>query len=116
MCDVSECKVFVSEHIMLCLRTYFTLSQNGNFVVSEHEVIVSTWYIMHRLGLVISSSRNMKSSSLNGFCIDVSNVFLNGDINADMYMQQLKGFVIGACNILCKLQKGLYGTKHRAHA
>jgi len=43
MCDVSECKAIVSEHIMLCLGTFFTLSHNGKFVISEHEIIVSTW-------------------------------------------------------------------------
>jgi len=68
MCDVSECKVIVSEHIVLCLGTYFTLSQNGNFVVLEHEIIVSTREIMHRLGPVISSSRNGISSSTNTTC------------------------------------------------
>ena len=48
--------------------------------------------------------------------IDVSNAFLNGDIDADVYMEQPEGFVIGGRHIVCKLRKGLYGTRQGARA
>jgi len=48
--------------------------------------------------------------------IDVSNAFLNGDIDANMYMEQPEGFVIGGRHIVCKLRKGLYGTRQGARA
>jgi len=48
--------------------------------------------------------------------IDISNVFLNGDIDADIYMRQPDGFVLGGRNIVCKLNKGIYGTKQGVHA
>jgi len=47
--------------------------------------------------------------------IDISNAFLNGDIDADIYMRQPEGFVLGGRNMVCKLNKGIYGTKQGAH-
>jgi len=46
--------------------------------------------------------------------IDISNAFLNGDIDADIYMCQPEGFVLGGRNMVCKLNKGIYGTKQGA--
>ena len=48
--------------------------------------------------------------------IDISNAFLNGDIDADIYMRQPEGFALGGRNKVCKLQKGIYGTKQGARA
>ena len=46
--------------------------------------------------------------------IDISNVFLNGNIDVDIYMCQPDGFALSSCNIVCKLHKGIYGTKQGA--
>jgi len=46
--------------------------------------------------------------------IDISNTFLNSDIDADIDMRQPDGFVLGGRNIVCKLNKGIYGTKQGA--
>jgi len=46
--------------------------------------------------------------------IDISNVFLNGDIDVDIYMHQPEGFALGGCNMVCKLRKGIYGTEQGA--
>jgi len=46
--------------------------------------------------------------------INISNMFLNGDINVDIYMRQPEGFVLGGRNMVCKLNKGIYGTKQGA--
>jgi len=48
--------------------------------------------------------------------IDISNAFLNGDIDADIYMRQPEGFALGGRNMVCKLNKGIYGTKQGARA
>ena len=48
--------------------------------------------------------------------IDISNAFLNGDIDADVYMRQPEGFAVGGRHRVLKLQKALYGTKQGARA
>ena len=38
--------------------------------------------------------------------------FLNGNLEEDIYMQQPEGFVVGRKdNLVCKLQKSIYGLK-----
>jgi len=43
-------------------------------------------------------------------------VFLNSDIDADIYMCQPDGFVLGGRNMVCKLCKGIYDMKQGMHA
>src|SRR3954466_5224653 len=44
--------------------------------------------------------------------MDVKTVFLNGDLEEEIYMEQPEGFVIhGQENKVCKLDKSLYGLK-----
>ena len=43
--------------------------------------------------------------------IDISSAFLNGDIDCDIYMKQPDGFKQGGSNMVCKLNKSLYGLK-----
>jgi len=64
-----------------------------------------------RVVLALAAALNLHLRS-----IDVSNTFLNGDIDADVYMEQPEGFVIGRRHIVCKLRKGLYGTRQGARA
>jgi len=64
-----------------------------------------------RVVLALAAALNLHLRS-----IDVSNAFLNGDIDADVYMEQPEGFVIGGHHIVCKLRKGLYGTRQGARA
>jgi len=51
-----------------------------------------------RVVLALAAALNLHWRS-----IDVSNAFLNGDIDADVYMEQPEGFVIGRRHIVCKL-------------
>jgi hypothetical protein len=44
--------------------------------------------------------------------MDVKTTFLNGELDEEIYMEQLDGFVIkGQENKVCKLLKSLYGLK-----
>lgn len=43
--------------------------------------------------------------------IDVNNVFLNGDLTEEVYMQQSSGFELNNPNLVCKLNKDIYGLK-----
>lgn len=49
--------------------------------------------------------------------MDVKSVFLNGDLQEEVYMTQPEGFVIpGKEEKVCKLIKSLYGLKHSPKA
>ena len=44
--------------------------------------------------------------------MDVKIAFLNGDLDEDMYMEQLTGFAeVGKEDLVCKLNKSIYGIK-----
>jgi hypothetical protein len=44
--------------------------------------------------------------------MDVKTTFLNGELNKEIYMKQLEGFVThGQENMVCRLRKSLYGLK-----
>ena len=44
--------------------------------------------------------------------MDVKTVFLHGDLEEEIYMEQPEGFKVdGKENFMCKLRKSLYGLK-----
>jgi hypothetical protein len=44
--------------------------------------------------------------------MDLKFSFLNGEVEKEIYMRQPKGFVqIGKNNLVCKLNKSMYGLK-----
>ena len=49
--------------------------------------------------------------------MDVKSVFLNGDHNEDIYMQQPPSFInVESSSLVCKLHKSLYGIKQAPRA
>ena len=48
--------------------------------------------------------------------MDVKTTFLNGDLEEDVYMKQLEGFIKnGNDHIVCKLKKSIHGPKQASH-
>ena len=45
--------------------------------------------------------------------MDVKNAFLNGNLEEEIYMMQLKGFIAkNQEHMVCKLKRSIYGLKH----
>ena len=46
------------------------------------------------------------------FQMDVKSTFLNGDLNEEVYIEQLDGFILGKdAKLVCRLKKALHGLK-----
>ena len=64
-------------------------------------------YVSLRAVLAIANQHNMELHQM-----DVNSAYLNGDIDADIFMRQPEGFIDpNNPNKVCKLRKGLYGLK-----
>ena len=60
-----------------------------------------------RTMLGIAASMNLEVEQL-----DVKTAFLHGDLEEEIYMEQLEGFIDkGNDQLVCKLKKSLYGLK-----
>ena len=57
------------------------------------------------LGMVTAENLHLEQ-------LDVKTAFFHGDLEEDLYMIQLEGFIVqGQENLVCKLRKSLYGLK-----
>ena len=60
-----------------------------------------------RMVLALAASLDLEVEQM-----DVKTVFVHGDLDEDIYMEELEGFVVnGKENHVCKLRKSLYGLK-----
>lgn len=48
--------------------------------------------------------------------VDINNIFLNGDLQEEIYMQQSPSFVDTNATLVFKLKKSIYGLKHALRA
>eukprot|EP00253_Pinus_taeda_P018443 PITA_18443 len=65
-----------------------------------------------RMFLALSSSNKFKV-----FQMDVKCPFLNGDLEEEVYIEQLDGFILGNDpKLVCRLKKALYGLKQAPRA
>ena len=63
-------------------------------------------YSTIRIILAIAALEDLELHSL-----DISYIYLNGELEEEIYMRQLEGFEIGGPDYVCKLKKSLYGLK-----
>ena len=62
--------------------------------------------------LAYASSKNIKM-----YQMDVKSYFLNGELEEEVYIEQLEGFQFSEnANYVCKLKKALYGLKQAPRA
>ena len=65
-----------------------------------------------RMFLALSSFQKFKV-----FQMDVKSGFLNGDLEEEVYIEQLDGFILGNDpKLVCRLKKALYGLKQAPRA
>ena len=63
-------------------------------------------YSTIRIILAIAALEDLELRS-----VDISYVYLNGNLEEEIYMQQPEGFEVGGPGFVCKLKKSLYGLK-----
>ena len=67
--------------------------------------VVKMFSIRVVLGLVVSMNLEIEQ-------LDVKTTFLHGDLDEEIYMEQLEGFTIkNKEHLVCRLKKNLYGLK-----
>ena len=65
-----------------------------------------------RIILTYASSKNIKV-----YQMDVKSAFLNGDLEEEVYIKQLEGFLLLENeDYVCRLKKALYGLKQAPRA
>lgn len=80
-------------------------SQRPGFDFTETYAPTAKWDAI-RLILAIAALENLELES-----VDISSAYLNGDLDAEVYMQQPEGFVQRGPEWVCKLLKAIYGLK-----
>ena len=70
------------------------------------------WLEVIRMFLALSCHKNFEV-----YHMDVKSAFLNGNLEEEVYIEQLEGFLLSENNdYVCKLKKALYGLKQAPRA
>jgi hypothetical protein len=80
-------------------------SQRPGFEFSETFAPTAKWAALRAI-LALAALEDLELES-----VDISSAFLNGDLDADVYMQQPEGFEQHGPDYVCRLLKSLYGLK-----
>jgi len=80
-------------------------SQHPGFDFNETYASTVKWTTLRSI-LALAALENLEIES-----IDISSAFLNGDIDAEVYMQQPEGFPQGSPEQVLHLKKSIYGLK-----
>ncbi|GAU43620.1 hypothetical protein TSUD_185130 [Trifolium subterraneum] len=92
------------KHVIGCKRV-FKLKLHADGSIERHKArLVAKGYTQTE---AIAASQNWPLYQL-----DVNTAFLHGDLNEEVYMSPPLGLSLPAPNLVCKLQRFLYGLKH----
>ena len=80
-------------------------SQHPGFEFTETFAPTAKWSSLRAI-LALAALEDLELES-----VDISSAYLNGELDADVYMRQPEGFVDGNRQLVCKLLKSLYGLK-----
>ena len=90
-------------------KARFVVKGFGQKKGADFEEIFSLVVKMSSILFVLGMDANM---NLEIEQLDVKNAFLPGDLEEEIYMEQLEGFKVkGKENMVCKLRKSLYKLK-----
>eukprot|EP00253_Pinus_taeda_P031356 PITA_31356 len=90
---------------------------------NDNNVIGTKWIFKNKLnknGDVIRNKARLVCKGFQKFKVyqmDVKSAFLNGDLEEEVYIEQLDGFILGNDpKLVCRLKKTLYGLKQAPRA
>ena len=84
-------------------------SQRPGFDYLETFAATMRWSTL-RIILALAAIEDLELRS-----VDISHAFINSNIDTEIYMKQPEGFKQGGPNIVCRLNKSLYGLKQSPH-